>query len=256
MDYMPEQQLCKAIEGKIKEVCMKTFNRVINIILAISILMLNSVALASTNDHPGIVKVIERKDGTYVTVISDSLNVKTAKNVKKAKETKYDEIYLTEDNIYLMKAAHDKYVPVDKIDLDLLNKQVLKKTLSQHKLSKEVRETIEKRSDSAIAANNTDAKATLFTTSSTYYTYNGHYMRSDKLYSYGLNTGWEYIEEGTDTAEVADSITGIALSAAGVSNVFVGIVSLGKTVLDFFTDQCDLIITGHRDDFLQMSSVR
>lgn len=52
-----------------------------------------------------------------------------------------------------MKILDDKYIQVKKIDMDLSDKQALKKTLSQYKLRNEVWVAIEKKSDNAISAN-------------------------------------------------------------------------------------------------------
>lgn len=84
--------------------------------------------------------------------------------------------------------------------------------------------------------------------------YNGYNMRSDRVYYYGLSTGWEYVDSGSSTYTTISTITGIILVGAGLVPITaVAFSAAGISLFQIFLNQCsNAVIGGHTDDYTQV----
>ena len=183
----------------------------------------------------------------------------TFRDVKKSPDGRYA--------IELTTSIGTEYLPVGRLDINLLDSSSVDNTLQRDDIPTEVKAEIQKKQERAIANGSNSASVSYFSSAlmetqdglttrsndSIYYTYQGHEMRSDRLYSYGDSTGWEYIVSGTKTETVTSALFNVAFSAAGLAFTSVSILSTGAAVIKAFTDLFGLgWITGHSSDYLQM----
>ncbi|MDR1821036.1 MAG: hypothetical protein LBQ91_01225 [Oscillospiraceae bacterium] len=95
--------------------------------------------------------------------------------------------------------------------------------------------------------------APLSTTTITYYTYNGSQMKSEKLYTNGISTGWEYIQRGATSGTTAGNIFSVIVNAVGVTTTApIPFVSAAISLLQTALNQLSASsITGHGNDYVQ-----
>lgn len=183
-------------------------------------------------------------------------------------ETNFDGIMESADGYYALKISASSapksidYLPVGRVDIDLLDADEVDLVLENDKIPPEIKAEIERKQKQAVSSGTESARVTFFSSellentsanNSIYYTYNGHEMRSDRLYTYRSNTGWEYIKQGTTTRIVAASLFNIGLGFLGIKLVPVSILSSGLAVITAFTSVFgNNWIGGHAEDFLQM----
>ena len=179
------------------------------------------------------------------------------------KVTKFSGVKQSADGYYAMEVDtnfNKAYVPVGRLDIQLSDAASVNAALARNDIPLEIKSTLQKMHEQAVKTGTTNAVSTLFSstllardTTSTYYTYNGHQMRSDKMFSYGLNTNWNDIEEGVDTEDVAAFVVSVSITAASVASKFVSVLSTGYAVIEAFLDEFGSdFITGSTSDFLAM----
>ncbi|MDR0813516.1 MAG: hypothetical protein LBO63_05910 [Oscillospiraceae bacterium] len=95
----------------------------------------------------------------------------------------------------------------------------------------------------------------LSTVSTTYYTYNGSSMKSEKMYTNGLNTGWQYVQRGATTGTTAGNIFSaiITIGGATIKTVPIPYLAAAISLLQSAINQIAAnTISGHTSDFLQV----
>lgn len=171
-----------------------------------------------------------------------------------------DGYYAEEINI----DGDDVWLPVGRLDIDLLDLDALEDTLRKNDIPVEVRTELLSASKIAMVRGSKSAKASFFSpdlvvntnssgsTTTTYYTYSGHKMKSVRVYYSGISTGWEYISTGVKTKDIADDIASFILSAVGINFKTISIIATGITLFQAFLNDHGSIAGGHRDDYLQI----
>lgn len=225
------------------------FKRTLCVILSLSIsLSLSSISFA--------------KQGENIDVVYGTNELSTKEY---SVQTPFDGIVTSQDGFYAMKTQLSNNlntvdIPVGRLDIDLSNDNEIETVLNRSDIPQEVKAEIKNKHISAKENNCSTATMSYFSSGllsddeeTTYYTYKGHRMRNDKLFTYGLSTGWEYIEEGYDTLDTSENITDIVLTSVGVANVYVGILSTGMSLFEAFVDEWGQdFATGHSSDYAQI----
>ncbi len=177
-----------------------------------------------------------------------------------AKPTTDQDIYSLEDGTLLSKTGLGSYLPVERIEISLSDRNSVEKLLSNPTISDNIKGVISSGSEKAILNDNKAATAVIFVPKGinragykTYYTYKSYNMYDEVAYFYNKRTGWQDIAEGKGAWKVAKEYsTGIVCdNAAGAFDKF-NLFSNAKTALDMYYD-----ITGTRpikgasDDYWQ-----
>ncbi len=144
-------------------------------------------------------------------------------------DTEFEGIKKSKDDCYAMvveTADGEVNVPVGKLEIDLSSESDIEAVLSNEKIALEIKERLQERYEQAVECGNTDAKAVLFseellpaekepnTRGSTYTTYKGARMRSDKICYTGLSTRTVTIKSGTGTKNTCSSVYDFIMTAA------------------------------------------
>ena len=166
-------------------------------------------------------------------------------------------------------------IPVGKIDINLASKKDVNVALSNDNIAPEIKERIALRHKQVTESGYKMANVTLFssellpknnvvssgystqaTSSSTYYTYNGAQMRSDKLFYDDLDTGYQYIKRGSSTKTITNGIVDIVMIVASTANVYVGFLASGISLLQAFNNMFGTTwATGSTEDFCQVKLI-
>jgi hypothetical protein len=86
--------------------------------------------------------------------------------------------------------------------------------------------------------------------------WNGIPMAREDVYQSGLNTQYQLVEEGYNTPTTAWNIYDITLTVAGLTNIYVGFIQSGISLLQYFMDLTDVqTVTGSTEDFLQVRMI-
>ena len=155
-------------------------------------------------------------------------------------------------------------LPVGRLDIDLSNDQDVQNCLANEKISEEIKHEIQNKHEIVLKNGSNNVIATLFspellakgngpTSGTEFYTYKNKKMKSERLYTYSLNTGSQRIAEGVTTIDVVDGIYDIVLVSAGMANVFVAIYGSAKSIWESFTDKFGTkTFTGSTRDFCEV----
>lgn len=179
--------------------------------------------------------------------------------------TQYEGINRSQDGCYALEINTTKgkeYVPVGKLDIDLTNVAEVDSIISNEKIEEEVKKSILDLHQEILNENISCEKVTLFSsqllqssapgTRSTYYTYQGAQMKSDRLVSTGLNTKYKTVKNGTGTKNVANGISQVILTVLS-SNKYINFFSNGINLLQAFNDVFGTTwATGSTSDYLQV----
>jgi hypothetical protein len=152
-------------------------------------------------------------------------------------------------------------VSVGRLDVSLLDDEAVNAVLASASLSEEVKNEIREKTQLAKETNQ-DIVSTIFSadlisprlrSGVTYGTYQGHNMKTDRVDTQGVGTGFQEISQGSNTKNVANGIVNLILTGVGLSNVPVSLVAAGKTLLDFFIDAVgSQFVAGSTTDKLQV----
>lgn len=211
-------------------------------------------------------------------ILSNTVNIFAANGTEEglvalySTETEFDGIKTTANGEqYAMEfntpqRSGSDFIPVTRLDVMLSNDSELSTFLSSPEIPIEVKDCVEKL---AQENNNPEGKIVYFTTgidptgsqelgplprSTDYFTYGGTPMRNDKVYSYGLDTGYVFIEEGVDAWKAGNTIVNISITGAGLSKN-ISLVAAGISALKAIIEEYGVpnVITGHGNDYLQVA---
>ena len=91
------------------------------------------------------------------------------------------------------------------------------------------------------------------TTSTRYYTYNGHPMKDELICYYNLSTGYETICKGTGASVAANCMGDMLLDLAGYGSAAVGLFNSAKTAYQTYADITGTTpVSGSYEDFIQV----
>lgn len=191
-------------------------------------------------------------------------------------DTVFEGIKQSDDGFYAMEiealARDDSgFIPVGKLDIDITDESQMEEVLSSDVIPNEIKQEIERKKEIALKSECEDQiTMTFFSTellnsqpngisprNTTYKTYNGYEMRSDKLYTYGLDTGYEFVQSGKNTKTEASKIADIVIIVAGVLPFkSVSLTAGGISLFQFFVNaNTGITATGHTSDFAQVALI-
>lgn len=142
-------------------------------------------------------------------------------------------------------------IPVGKVDINLADEDDVARVLSNDNIAPEIKERIASEhqriaeegytvvdaslfSQELLPKNNTGGSGYSPQVTSTYYTYKGARMRSDKLVYKGLDTDLQSVRKGTSTKDEAKLIAEIAITVVSMSNKYIGFLTSGISLLQAF----------------------
>jgi hypothetical protein len=188
-------------------------------------------------------------------------------------KTKYEGIKQSVDGYYAMTIETKngiEAIPVGKLDIDLANDNDVKNAISNTNISPEIKERLEMRHKQIVDFGYKTVKATLFssdllptkinststdstkaTSSTTYYTYKGAQMKSDKLFYSGLNTDYQRVSSGSTAHTVADGIFDVILIVTS-SNKYINFFATGISLFQAFCNMFGTWATGSTSDFVSV----
>lgn len=185
-------------------------------------------------------------------------------------ETNYDGIVASSIGAYAMEVhtidgiAH---VPVGKLEIDLTNDAEVTAALNRDDLTDEMREDILSFRQEVIDGLVDELTITIFSEmllpeslvqpfNRVYLTYNGLRMRTDTTFINGRNTGWQRIQTGTNTRNVASNIFHTSLIVAGNISSTIGVADSIVSIWQLWVNSGrPHIITASNQDFLEMRLV-
>ena len=184
--------------------------------------------------------------------------------------TEFKDIKESYDGDYAMTlsiSSQTVYVPVGRLDIDLLDNTDFSNAMSQESIPLEVKERLQDQRNQAIELGYDSFSVTYFSPvliqssnsspTTTYYSYNGHQMRNDQLYSTDMDTGYTYIAQGKTVKEIASETIDIFirdLVTSAIAEQF-PIISNGLSLIEYFNQYFPTYVTGHTNDFLQIRLV-
>ena len=219
---------------------MLKLRKIIAFVLIICVnIMFNGIGFASASESTNINQIIDDKSELPHFVEGNDVYSQKNYNI----DTRYEGIKKSVDGYFAMSIDTDKglkEIPVGKIDINLASKEDVSGALSNENISPEVKERIALRYKQVIESGYKVANITLFssellpksnirsseystqaTSSSTYYTYKGAQMRSDKLFYDDLDTSYKDIKRGSATKNITNGIVDIAMIVASTANAYV-----------------------------------
>lgn len=184
-------------------------------------------------------------------------------NVQKSE---FDGILEIGEKRYGIETEQGEIIETGRLDIDLLNTLEYEEALDRNDIPEEVKDALRDKREKAVKSGYDSARVTIFSPdlineegisaygeSTSYYTYNGHSMKSVQLYSTGISTGWEYIKSGKSTKDTANNLISVILTGVGLSNKTLSFVAAGLSALQIFYNQySSAIINGHTNDYLQV----
>ncbi|NLB41544.1 MAG: hypothetical protein GX815_04660 [Clostridiales bacterium] len=254
---------------------MLKLRKIIAFVLVICVATLfNGIAFAAAPEIPKSDQMIDDKAELPHFVEGNDVYSQKDYNI----DTKYDGIKKSADGFFAMIIETDeglREIPVGKIDINLASKKDVNVALSNDNIAPEIKERIALRHKQVTESGYKMANVTLFssellpknnvvssgystqaTSSSTYYTYNGAQMRSDKLFYDDLDTGYQYIKRGSSTKTITNGIVDIVMIVASTANVYVGFLASGISLLQAFNNMFGTTwATGSTEDFCQVKLI-
>jgi len=191
----------------------------------------------------------------------------TAENNHSLKPTEYEGIFVSEEEEYFLKIISDDivfYQQVGKMDIDYSNSEEYNSALNDERLSLEIKDELKHQYSFYKETMNQGHFSTIFSPSlldnpnrlsTTYYTYNGTQMKSERVYSYSVDTGLNTIYLGSSSSSSASVLYNLILIALGLSpNTTVALLAGGVSVLSAFLNEFGSNqITGHYSDYVQVA---
>ncbi len=187
-------------------------------------------------------------------------------------ETEFEGIYKSSSGVYAMETASEngeEYIPCGKLDINLKTEDDLNTLLNNDDITDEVKEAIKEIYREITEDGRTYESITLFSTEfatdslpptastntiSSYYTYNGAKMRSDRLITRNAGTKTRTIKSGSGTSSVAASIANIAVTVASSANQYISFLASGISLLkDFNNTYGTTWVTMSSEDFLEVA---
>jgi hypothetical protein len=190
-------------------------------------------------------------------------------------ETEFEGVRESSDGFYAMEVdtiIGAEKLPVGRLDVDLADANAVQALMENVNVSEAVKTAVQEKR-ALVLANDIDSLiVTLFSqnllsvnslpnaddsllrssSAQSYYTYNGSQMMTEKLYSYGLSTGWEYIQSGNNTRTVAATVYNITLAVVSVATKTLGFLAAGISIFQAFVNQFGSSwATGHTSDYAQ-----
>lgn len=183
--------------------------------------------------------------------------------------TIFEGIKASDNGQYAISSTDGGEVPVGMLQVDLLDEEQYSAVLTNPDLSEPVKESLASKRDHALEIGESKQYVFIFSprlldenTAGTYaipagrteYTWNGHKFMIERVYTYDVHSGFEYIQRGVSTKQVASTITDITLGVASLSNKF-SFAASGISLLKIFLNALNLsnanYISGFSDDYIQ-----
>lgn len=181
--------------------------------------------------------------------------------------TEFENIKASTDGCYALEvdtAEGTAEIPLGRLDVDLMVPAQYQSAMNRSDITDDIKTALKNKRIIALENECVSMPITIFSqtllpanrngkNNSTYFTYDGVPMRSDFVYSTGLNTGWRVVASGNNSDTVASTLTNIGLVAIGFINTPLAFLSGGISVLQAFTDAYgDEWISRNTQDFVQV----
>ncbi len=228
--------------------------KVLSLLLTLTLLVSSSAASFAS-------EIYQTKDSNSISVerTIDGKYVLSKKSGEVARRCEEDGVYQLSDGTLLSLTGTSQLQQVEKVSFQLTDEAKLNYVLQNHNLPKEVQEGLISSSNKAIATNNQNARISLVVpytpmtrgTQNIYYTYNGKPMRDFTIFSFGENTGYEYIENGTKSRSFAEFTSSAVITGLGFVK-HVSLIAGGVSIFSAWESYVgDTNFSGRSSDFVQ-----
>lgn len=196
-----------------------------------------------------------------------TISVNNEQNASEYTSTLHDGVLRTSDGEYILEVGsgvEKEYYPAGRMDIDFSDPQSVSMALNDVRIAEEMKGYISSEYEKAVRTGNMQATMTVYsqellpatrTSETTYRTYNGVEMRTDRIYYQNLMTRTETLVRGINTEQVAANTTGITLSVLGLCQIpYISAVAGGLSLLQAFISAAAgnvNYVTGSSSDFVE-----
>lgn len=182
----------------------------------------------------------------------------------KAKMTKEIGVYELKDGKLIIDTGMEVYLPVDRVEINLVNLEQVEKVFEMYDIPEEVKIDILNRRERVLKNKNEDvivsfvlAKQPKVRGSVTnYYTYNGHRAKDIIVTYYNVDTIGMEIKSGKYSSEFAENAVQFSLVGAGFASGSIPYIAAGVSLLQIFTEKTGVItFDKDLDDYIEMSLI-
>ena len=211
-------------------------------------------------------KSASRNASTIDLLTSEAIGTLSIGNTVSILANDDEEIYAISSAKYLVKTYGNIYMLADKIEVNIkdisINTAAFEKYQIADDMIREIRETIAEQNANgnenfsiAILAPGILRETTAGalggsraqTTEVSYYTWNGYQMQDTLLINTNSSTGMVDCN-GTSAKDNASAFTSFLISAAGVTNVIIGVFSAGMSALEAYEEIHGTVVQGAQSD--------